>query len=100
VAYLPHARKVEPPNQPFLSSTRTSNGIAGLRNPFLGYGSVNTLPRRRMMSHSNSTGWESRDRVSSDPTRFNNDATIDAPLEGAFPACQIKGLQERPKLVS
>jgi hypothetical protein len=30
--------------------------------------------------------------VSSDVTRFNSDATIEAPLEGAFPACQIKGL--------
>jgi hypothetical protein len=48
VAYLPHARKVKPQNQPFLSNTRTNNGTAGLRNPFLGYGSVNTLPRRRM----------------------------------------------------
>jgi hypothetical protein len=43
VAYLPHARKVESQNQPFLSNTRTNNGTAGLRNPFLGYGSVNTL---------------------------------------------------------
>jgi hypothetical protein len=60
VAYLPHARKVEPQNRPFLSNTRTNNGRAGLRNPFLGYGSVNTFPRRRMTSHS-STGWESRD---------------------------------------
>jgi hypothetical protein len=32
VAYLAHARKVEPPNQPFLSNTRTNNGTAGLRN--------------------------------------------------------------------
>jgi hypothetical protein len=61
VAYLPHARKVELQNQPFLSNTRTNNGTAGLRNSFLGYGSVNTLPRRRMTSHSNYTGWESRD---------------------------------------
>jgi hypothetical protein len=61
VAYLPHAGKVEPQNQPFLSNTRTNNGTAGLRNPFLGYGPVNQLQRRRMTSHSNSTGWESRD---------------------------------------
>jgi hypothetical protein len=61
VVYLPHARKVEPQNQPFLSNTRTNNGTAGLLYPFLGYGSVNTLPRRRMMSHSISTSWESRD---------------------------------------
>jgi hypothetical protein len=61
VAYFPHARKVEPQNQPFLSDTRTNNGTAGLRDPFLGYGSVNILPRRRMTSHSNSTGWESND---------------------------------------
>jgi hypothetical protein len=61
MAYLPHARKVEPQNQTFLSNTRTNNGTVGLRNPFLGYGPVNTLPRRRMKSHSNSTGWESRD---------------------------------------
>jgi hypothetical protein len=61
VAYLPHARKIEPQNQPFLNNTRTSYGTAGLRDPFLDYGSVNTLPRRRIMSHSNNTGWESRD---------------------------------------
>jgi hypothetical protein len=60
-AYLPHARKFEPQNQPFLSNTRTNIGRAGLRDPFLGYGLVNTLPRRRMTSHSNSTGWESRE---------------------------------------
>jgi hypothetical protein len=60
MAYLPHARKVELQNQPSLSNTRTNNGTAGLRNQFLGYGSVNALPRRRMTSHSNSTGWESR----------------------------------------
>jgi hypothetical protein len=59
VAYLPHARKAEPQNQLFLSNTRTNNGTAGLRNPFPGYSPVNTLPRRRMTSHSNSTGWES-----------------------------------------
>jgi hypothetical protein len=57
---MPHARKVEPQNQPFLSNTRTNNGTEGLRNPFLSYGPVNTLPRRRMTSHSNSTGCESR----------------------------------------
>jgi hypothetical protein len=61
VAYLPHARKVEPQNQPFLINTRTNNGTAELRDPCLGYGSVNTLPRRRTTSHSNSTGCESRD---------------------------------------
>jgi hypothetical protein len=61
VAYLPHARKVEPQNQPFLSNTCTNNGTAGLRNPFLGYGPVNQLQRRRMTSHSNSNLWESRD---------------------------------------
>jgi hypothetical protein len=61
VAYLPHARKVEPQNQPFLSNTRTDNGTAGLRDPFLGCGSVNTFPRRRMASHPNNTGWESRE---------------------------------------
>jgi hypothetical protein len=60
VAHLPHARKVEPQNRPFLSNTRIINGTAGLRYPFLGYGPVNTLPRRRMTSHSNNTGWESR----------------------------------------
>jgi hypothetical protein len=53
VTYLPHARKVEPQNQPFLSNTRTNNVTAGLRDPFLVYGSVNTLSRRRMTSHSN-----------------------------------------------
>jgi hypothetical protein len=61
MAYLPHARKVEPQNQPFLSNTRTNNGTVGLCDPFLGYGTVNTLPRRRMTLHSNSSGWESRD---------------------------------------
>jgi hypothetical protein len=61
VAYLPQARKVEPQNQPFLSNTRTNNGTVGLCNLFLGYGPVNTLPCRCMRSHSNSTGWESRD---------------------------------------
>jgi hypothetical protein len=61
VAYLPRVRKVEPQNQPFLSNTRTIEGIAGLRDPFLGYGSVNTLPRRLMTSYFNSIGWESRD---------------------------------------
>jgi hypothetical protein len=29
VAYLPHASKVEPQKQPFLSNTRTNNGRAG-----------------------------------------------------------------------
>jgi hypothetical protein len=43
VAYLPHERKAEPQNQPLLNNTRTNNGTAGLHNPFLGYGSVNTL---------------------------------------------------------
>jgi hypothetical protein len=61
VAYLFNARNIEPQDQPFLSNTRTNNGKAGLRDPFLGYGSVNTLPRRRMTSHSNSTSWVSRD---------------------------------------
>jgi hypothetical protein len=61
VAYLPHARKVEPQNQPFLSNARTNNGATGLRDPFLGYSPVNTLPRRRMTSHSNNIDWESRD---------------------------------------
>jgi hypothetical protein len=61
MAYLPHVRKVEPQNQPFLSNTRTNNGTAGLRDPFLSYGLVNTLSRRRMTSHPNSTGLESRD---------------------------------------
>jgi hypothetical protein len=37
-------------------------------------------------------GGGSRDCVSSDVTHFNSDATIEAPLEGAFLACQIKGL--------
>jgi hypothetical protein len=41
----------------------------------------------------------SRDHVSSDITHFNSDATIEAPLEGVFPTCQIKGLQERLKLI-
>jgi hypothetical protein len=61
VAYLPHARKVEPQNLPFLTNICTNNGTAVLRDPFVGYGSVNTLPRRRMTSHFNSTCWESRD---------------------------------------
>jgi hypothetical protein len=61
VAYLFHARKVEAQNQPFLYNTRTNNGTAGLRNPFLGYGPVNTVPRRRMRTHSNSTDWVSHD---------------------------------------
>jgi hypothetical protein len=61
VAYLPQAREVEPQNQLFLSNTRTNNGTEGLRNSFLGYGSVSILPRRRMTSHSSSTDWESRD---------------------------------------
>jgi hypothetical protein len=45
VAYLPHARTVEPQKQLFLSNTRTNNGI-GLCNQLLGNGSVNTLPCR------------------------------------------------------
>jgi hypothetical protein len=61
VVYLPQARKVEPQNQPFLTNTRTNNGTVGLHDPFLGYSSVNTLPRRCMTSHSNCTGWESCD---------------------------------------
>jgi hypothetical protein len=61
VMYLSHARKVKPQNQPFLTNTHTDNGTDGLRDPFLGYGLVNTLPRRCMTSHSNSTGWESHD---------------------------------------
>jgi hypothetical protein len=61
VAYLPHARTVEPQNQQFLSNTLTDKGTEGLCNPFLGFGSVNTLRAGAMMSHSNSTGWESRD---------------------------------------
>jgi hypothetical protein len=55
VAYLPNARKVEPQKQPFLSKTRTIEAIASLHDPFLGYGSVNTLQRRRLTSQSNST---------------------------------------------
>jgi hypothetical protein len=47
VAYLSHARTVEPQKQPSLSDTRTNNGATGLCNPLLGNGSVNTLPRRR-----------------------------------------------------
>jgi hypothetical protein len=61
VAYLPHAKKVKPQKQPFLSNTRTDNGTVGLRNLFLVYGLVNTLPCRHMTSHFNSTGWESFD---------------------------------------
>jgi hypothetical protein len=61
VAYLSHVRKAEPQNQPFLSNTRTNIGTAGLRDPFLGYGSVNTLSRRRMTSHCKNIGWEARD---------------------------------------
>jgi hypothetical protein len=72
VAYLPHARKFEPQNQPFLSNTRTNNGTAGLRGPFLGYVSVNTLPRRRMTSRSNSTGWESPDLFTARYSLRNN----------------------------
>jgi hypothetical protein len=34
----------------------------------------------------------SRDFVSNDVTHFNSDATIEAPLERAFPAFQITGL--------
>jgi hypothetical protein len=37
--------------------------------------------------------------TSADITLFNSDATIEAPLEEAFPVCQIKGLLERLKLV-
>jgi hypothetical protein len=37
-------------------------------------------------------GEGSRDRVSSDVTPFNIEAIIEAPLKGAFPACQIKCL--------
>jgi hypothetical protein len=44
VAYLPHARTVEPQKQP---NTRTNSGTIGLCNPLLGNGSVNTLPSRR-----------------------------------------------------
>jgi hypothetical protein len=47
VAYLPHARTVEPQKQPFLSNTHTNNGTTGLSNPLLGNGLVNTLPHRR-----------------------------------------------------
>jgi hypothetical protein len=72
VAYLPHARKVKPQNRRFLSNTRTNNGTAGLRKPFLGYGSVNTLPRRRMTSHSNNTGWKSRDLSTARYSWHNN----------------------------
>jgi hypothetical protein len=61
VTYLPHVGNVEPQNLPFLSNTRTNNGTRELRDPFIGYGPVNTLPRRRMTSHSNSTGWKSCD---------------------------------------
>jgi hypothetical protein len=46
MAYLPHARTVEPQKQLVLSNTRTNNGTTGLCNPLLGNGSVNTLPRR------------------------------------------------------
>lgn len=42
VAYLPHARTVEPQKQPFLSTTRINSGTAGLRNKLLANGSVNT----------------------------------------------------------
>jgi hypothetical protein len=74
MAYLPHARKVEPQNQPFLNNTPTNNGTAGLSDPFLGYGSVNTFPRRRMTSHSKNTGRESRDsftaRLGTEKTLF------------------------------
>jgi hypothetical protein len=51
MAYLPHARMVEPQHQPFLSKAPTDNDTAGLCNPFLGYSPLNTLPRRCMMSH-------------------------------------------------
>jgi hypothetical protein len=47
VAYLPHARTVEPQKEAFLSNTRINNCTAGLCKPLLGNGSVNTLPRRR-----------------------------------------------------
>jgi hypothetical protein len=72
VAYLPHARKVETQNQPFLSNTHTNNGTVGLCDPFPGYGLVNALPRRRMTSHSNSTGWESRDLFTVQYSWHNN----------------------------
>jgi hypothetical protein len=42
VAYLPHARMVEPQKQRFLNNTRTNNGTMGLCNLPLGNGSVNT----------------------------------------------------------
>jgi hypothetical protein len=35
--------------------------------------------------------WWSRDHVSSDVTRFNSDATIEAPFEGAFPRVSDQG---------
>jgi hypothetical protein len=47
VAYLSHARMVEPQKEPFLSNTRTNNGTTRLCIPILGKGAVNTLPRRR-----------------------------------------------------
>jgi hypothetical protein len=47
VAYLSHARMVVPQNQSYLSNTCTDNGTVRLCNPFLGYGSANSLPCRR-----------------------------------------------------
>jgi hypothetical protein len=44
VAYLPHARKVQPQKQSFISNTRVNNGTTELRNPLLNNGSANTLP--------------------------------------------------------
>jgi hypothetical protein len=46
LAYLLHARTVEPQKQPFLSNTHTNNGTTGLCSTLLGNSSVNTLPRR------------------------------------------------------
>jgi hypothetical protein len=48
VAYLLHARTVEPQKQPLLSNTHANNITTGLCNPFLGNGSVNTFQRATM----------------------------------------------------
>jgi hypothetical protein len=47
VAYLSHARTVEPQKQPFVINTHTNKGTTEFCNPFLVNGSVNKLPRRR-----------------------------------------------------
>ncbi|PNF30462.1 hypothetical protein B7P43_G12154 [Cryptotermes secundus] len=47
MAYLDHARTVEPQKHPFLSNTHTNNGTVKLYNPLLGNGLINTFPSKR-----------------------------------------------------